>query len=746
MFRKIIPFLLILILLIACQTAEEEINEPHLVADWQATAPASRTPLPTLTPIPTATGETIPPTVAPMTFENTPEPLPTIAPTEIPPFVYLRESDGLTIPYPDTWTVEEDSVGVIFDDPDFGIRIIVDSDFIDPESGFDDFVEVIIDDFEVGFEIPNLVVIEEEEGIPFAVEHTAQSALIATEGATGNDLGIKIVYGEIEPRAYYFIVIGTLTDLAAREHTIGAMTRLMTTGGSRLFGLERDETLVLLGGDPFPSSLDPALQTGSAAGYIGLLYSGLVKLDPNLQVVPDLAENWQVNEDGTVYTFTLRDGLAFADGTKLTTQHIVDSWERAADPDTDSTTARTYLGDILGVNEKLDGDADTISGLEIVDDRTLVVTLDAPKSYFLVKLSYPTSYVLDLNSVDKDDEEWVFSPNPSGPYLLDEFKEGEAMIFMRNDEYHNPVAIPNVVYLSSRVGSRISLYQSGEVDWVYLGVTDAEQVQDENHELHEDWVSAISMCTSVVQVNNLLPPMDDPNVRLAFALAVDREGLNELLTEGTDPLAYTILPPAMPGHSLALEEERQETAAFNPDAARAALAASSYADDMPTVVFSASGFGDTERDDLNFMIQDWREVLGVEVEIQLVDPENFSDSVGETQGHFVDYGWCADYPDPENFLDVLYHSGSEFNVAGYENGEIDALLEEARSELDGGTRLALYQQIERMLLEDTAVIPLSNSISDVLVNPKLEGFVLAPIGVQIIPFLSFNDDLIEEQE
>ena len=145
------------------------------------------------------------------------------------------------------------------------------------------------------------------------------------------------------------------------------------------YGLPREQTFIQVGLPPTPAALDPALTTGAADGYVGHLFSGLVRLSPDLQVEPDLAESWTTSPDGLVYTFTLRPNLAFASGRPLTAADVVYSWDRAADPATASPTVATYLGDIAGLRARLGGTATTITGLAAPDDRTLVVTLDRPR-------------------------------------------------------------------------------------------------------------------------------------------------------------------------------------------------------------------------------------------------------------------------------------------------------------------------------------------------------------------------------
>jgi ABC-type transport system substrate-binding protein len=674
------------------------------------------------------------PTVTPVTDVV----VPTMVPTAVPEGVYIRDLDGFTLNYPSAWELDDTESGYLqLNDPQLNLYIIVTNEFADEETNYAATLEEFTTSETGLFGIQNLSVVSEEEN-PYGADGTIQIALLEGSTVSGESFQIYFAYVEDNARALGLIAVGKANNIAARRTTLNTMVAQAQLGGDRLLGYDRDETLVLLGGEPLARSLDPAQQTGSAAGFAGLLYSGLVQLSPDLQVLPDLAERWDVSADGSVYTFTLRQGLTFADGRPLTATDVQYSWERAADPDTHSTTVDTYMGDILGLRDKLAGEADTISGVRIIDDLTLEVTLDGPKPYFLAKLTYPVSFVVDSENVaDKELEDWVYEPNASGPFILAAHTEDEVIVFERNTAYYAPTQLQRVVYLLSRVGNSISLFEAGEIDITYLSAVDSLEVRQPSHQFHDNWITNTSLCTTVLQMNNTLAPMDDPLVRQAFALVVDKDELNDLLAEGTNLVASTILPPGMPGYDVALAEEQAATI-NNIEAAQAALAASAYADGLPPIIISAGGFGDSDRDDLNAMIEMWREALGAEVSVEFLDPIDFKELLDEERGHMVSYGWCADYPEPENFLDVLYYSNSEFNVGGYTNPEVDVLLAQARVELDVATRLGLYQQIERLLLEDAAAIPLSHGVSDVLVNERVSGYVLSPMGARIMPLLSLT--------
>ncbi len=179
-----------------------------------------------------------------------------------------------------------------------------------------------------------------------------------------------------------------------------------------------DRALVLEGGESTnPRNYDPATTYGSGDK---LVFSGLVSFDPQLHLTPDLTESWDVSSDGRTYTFHLRTNAKFHNGKPVTAQDVIYSWERAASPALGSDTVLTYLGDIVGVHEMAAGQADHIEGLKALDEHTLQVTIDAPKPYFLLKLTYPTAFVVDKENVESSDE-WFRQPNGTGPYRLREW-------------------------------------------------------------------------------------------------------------------------------------------------------------------------------------------------------------------------------------------------------------------------------------------------------------------------------------
>jgi ABC-type transport system substrate-binding protein len=230
----------------------------------------------------------------------------------------------------------------------------------------------------------------------------------------------------------------------------------------------------------------------------------------------------------------------------------------------------------------------------------------------------------------------------------------------------------------------------------------------------------------MIGFNSQEPPFDDPLVRQAFSYAFDRQRLISGLFKNNVLPALGPLPPGMPGYT-----GRITGYGYNPELARSLLAQAGYPDpaDFPPITYTTSGYGSVGSY-VTALITMWQETLGVTIEPVLVEPFNFLNELyaGNT-GNLYAHGWCADYPDPENFLDVLFHSGAQQNLGGYSNPEIDALLDQARIEPDITTRLALYAEIEQLLINDAPAIFTTHSLSAELVAPRLQNYVLSPIGV-----------------
>jgi oligopeptide transport system substrate-binding protein len=508
-------------------------------------------------------------------------------------------------------------------------------------------------------------------------------------------------------------------------------------------------TLVRLFSDPV--SLDPHLIGDvTSSVVVGEIFGGLVTLSLDYQPVLDLAASCAISSDGTVYTFVLRENAVFHNGKAVTARDVKWSIERAADPATLSTNAQNYLGDIIGVKDKLCSEeqeaegkckkADEVRGVRVIDDRTIEFTIDSPKPYFLAKLSYPTAYVLDPDQVAADDS-WLEQPNGTGPFKLGSYDVGELLILERNDLYHlGPPHIESIQMILSG-GSAMIMYENDEIHLTGVGLDDLPRLLDPNDplnpELHR---SPQDFDVFYVGLNVDEPPFDDMNVRKAMNYAIDLDSIAENVLDGRVSPARGVIPPGFPSYT-----EDLRSYSYNPELARELLQESKYADDLasgnfPRITLSISGsFGAAIPSYLEVMLEQWRGELGIEVDIQQTEWATFLQDVNDSKYQMFALGWIADYPDPENFLDLLFRTGSENNNTNYSNSEVDRLLEEASVERDREQRFQLYNQVEQLILDDAPwVWTWFSGEGYALIKPEVSDYFLLQMSIPKYRYVYFN--------
>jgi ABC-type transport system substrate-binding protein len=247
--------------------------------------------------------------------------------------------------------------------------------------------------------------------------------------------------------------------------------------------------------------------------------------------------------------------------------------------------------------------------------------------------------------------------------------------------------------------------------------------------MHDELLTGVSLCTSYVVFDTSRAPFDDLNVRKAFSMAFNRQQYIDVVLSGRALPAVGLYPPGLPGFNLGLKG-----LPFDPAQARELLAASRYGgpQGLPPILFTNPGLGSYVDSDVAAMAQMWKQNLGVTITVENIEPNYYYDQVNSGQhGQLLSQGWCADYPDPENFADVLFHTGSANNNGNYSNSALDGLLEKARTEQDVTTRIGMYQQAEQMLVDDAAVLFTTHGLSYALVKPYVKGYVLTPITIPI---------------
>ena len=476
-----------------------------------------------------------------------------------------------------------------------------------------------------------------------------------------------------------------------------------------------------------PKTLDPGLcGDGDSRIAIDQLFSGLVELGPEMDVLPDVARNWEVSEGGLKYVFHLRDDVHWSDGAPVTAEDFAYAWKRVLDPATGSPSA-DLLYDVRGARAFHRGQ-DAVGGLGVqaLDEATLVVELEEPTGYFLTLLTNTIAFPVPRHAVQSHGTAWtdVGKILTNGPFRLAAWDRGGSMALERNLAYHGRsagnVSRVELVFTSRDSAGLLQMYEEDHLDVVpYVCLLPAEM--DRARQKHaRDYVSGPEAGTFYVGFAADRPPFDDRRVRRAFTLATDRETLADVAGRGYRfPATGGFVPPGMPGHSPGIGLPH------DPERARHLLAEAGY----------PGGRGFPALDALTpnrplappivaYLRAQWLETLGIEVSWQQMEWGRFSDRLsGETPDMWF-IAWRADYPDPDNFL-----RGSTWRVyANWQNQAFDALVEGARRITNQEERMRMYRQADGILVEEAPVLPLEYGRSHLLVKPWLSRFPTSAAG------------------
>ena len=492
-------------------------------------------------------------------------------------------------------------------------------------------------------------------------------------------------------------------------------------------------TLYVPGGEP-NSLLDP-IQVGdvSTGEYIVEIFGGLVTLDTDLKVQPDIAKSWEVSNGGKTYTFKLRDNAVFHNNKRVTSADVKYSIERAADPANASPTVLAYLGGVVGVRERYANKATSVSGVKVIDETTIQIDLVEASDFFISELTYPVSFLVDKEQVEKNPRNWTQKPNGTGPFKLAEFTPAEKIRLVRNDRYHlGPPKLDEVVFELGG-GSLLTRYENNELHVGAFPASLLDAVKAGNNPLSKDYRSVPNMATFYFNLNSAQAPFDDPKVRQAFAMSIDREQINNVLFFNALRVADGFLPPDMPGYSESVTSYK-----YDPVKAKQLIQDSKYAGKLPRITLSFSGAGGTPSDLLVAIQKNWEDTLGVTVQLQAIDSSAFLREQRQGKFQMLSDGWSADYPDPENFLGKLFASDSPLNYSRYRNADVDTLLQQGRRETDRTKRYSLYIQAEQKIVDDASIIPLFWPVDYQVIKPCVKGYPSVSMTIPKYRYISID--------
>ena len=306
---------------------------------------------------------------------------------------------------------------------------------------------------------------------------------------------------------------------------------------------------------------------------------------------------------------------------------------------------------------------------------------------------------------------------------------GQILILKRNDYYWGDLAKLDRVEFNLAGGVPMAMYENGEIDITGVGLADLERVQNPSDPLNNDLVMVPpSFTINYIGFNVTMPPFDDPNFRKALNYAVDKQLIASSVYSDLVRPAYGILPPNFPGFSSDIKGLD-----YDPDKALRFLEQSKYADpeSRPPIVVTIPGTGGSPSLDMEVVADMWDRILGVQIEIQQVEWATYlQDLHRERLQVWGGSGWQADYPDPQDFIDILFHSESKGNHGMYGNADVDKLLEEARTDQDPLSRFSKYNKAEQMIIDDAPWLPMwFDQEGMALINSRVKGFEFTPLIV-----------------
>ena len=494
-------------------------------------------------------------------------------------------------------------------------------------------------------------------------------------------------------------------------------------------GFAQSESRIVIGLQAEPVALDPAQLSDYNSSRAAMpMFEGLVRFKSgSTEIEPALAESWEVADDNLTYTFRMRPGVTFHDGTPVDAEAAKFSFERQIDPNHPyyDTGEFAYADFTLGM----------IESIEVLDPRTLQVTLENPFAPFLSNLAMHAASLVSPTALEQYGRDFAQNPVGTGPYRFVSWGRGTELVLARNESYWR--GAPSVERLVYRPivedQARLAALESGEIDFtVNLPVDDLPRLREDTRFRFEEQAG---MHTWYVVFNVTKKPFDDPLVRQAVAHAIDRQAIVEALLGGTGELAQNFLPPVIWSYT-----EDVEQYPYDPERAKELLAEAGYPDGFEVEFWiPQSGSGMQQPVAMGTVIQDFLSRVGITANIQQFEWGTYLDRVivpedqAESVPAMFEMSWIGDNGDPDNFLYILL-SGDQFpangfNLGYYSNPEVDEILRTARQTISQEERTPMYEEAQRLLMADLPVVPIDHESQIVIMDSNINGFTPHPTGV-----------------
>ena len=478
-------------------------------------------------------------------------------------------------------------------------------------------------------------------------------------------------------------------------------------------------------------SLDPAITDDAyEATVITQIFSGLLRADADLNILPDVAQSWRISPDGLEYVFELREDARFHNGRAITADDFIYSFTRLLDQESiPPGIIQDYLIIVDGAPDVAHGHTKTVRGLSAPDPHTLVIRLAKPYPSFLSVLCMDQAKVVPREEVERlGPVEFGRRPVGSGPFRLARWDpDGETILVANPDYFGAPAFLDSVVVHplvhDGGVQERKDFY-AGKLDVLSIRQSEIPELMRRGR-YHV--VRRLELAMEFVGLNSQLPPFDDARVRQAMSLAVDRPALEAVSGPGFLSPAG-ILPPGMPGYTPEIK-----VLPHDPERARRLLAEAGYGPERPVrfdFFLTARSRGGMARDSV--LVACWAQV-GIVAVPKLVNWVELNQAIhGHTAPAFV-ITWIGDLPDPDTFLFTLLDSEGSYNMVNFKNAGVDSAIALGRSERSIEDRLVHYREAERRALAEAPIIPLFNMMTAYAFQPEVRGVEMSPFGICSVP-------------
>lgn len=493
-----------------------------------------------------------------------------------------------------------------------------------------------------------------------------------------------------------------------------------------------------------PGSLDPALAQGTHESWIlENVFEGLMTFDENGELVPGMAESYEISEDGLTYTFKIRDGVTWSNGDPVTAEDFEYTWKRALDPELAADYAHIlyYIKGAQAYNSG-EGSRDDVA-VKALDEKTLEVTLEAPTAYFLELTAFYTYFPVNKNVVESNPD-WAKDPEThvsNGPFKLVRWDHNAKIVLEKNESYYNADKIKLDGIELDIIEDQNTAWQKYEGGEYHVLVNVPTSVVAQLKAQNDPQLNIGNQIgTYYYNVNPDVKPFNNAKVRQALSMAIDRETITENITQGGQIPAEGVVPYGLKDENgNEFRDGVGSLVEYDPDKAKQLFEEGLAEEGMTLEEFNSGQFvilyntSESHKKIAQAVQEMWRTALGIEIGLENVEFQVKLDREKAGDYQISRGGWIGDYMDPMTILD-LWWSESAFNDVKYNNEEYDKLIAESKATDDQNIRMENLRNAEKMIMEDMAVIPIYFYTQPYVVKENVSGITYVPVRYPMITY------------